>query len=794
MQFTTRVTAHRFFPVNPIRQSLSSATRLAPLTTQARLWSTHLLHSLCVAVAAITVRPLPTVGAQERPAASSAEIDSLIRQGLSLVAKGDTAEALEALERATDRAPRNVEALYQRGRLLTRTTSLGFNNTPRQVLAWRLLNRGADLAPRDARFLLELARLRLRTPLLRADAERLLGKAVTVAVAAADTTMIAESSSEFGRLYERRYRTTRKRHVYIANIFFDPYAARNRLHYVREFLEHQIRPIDNAGAADRAEADRLYRLALSVDPEHVASGVGLLGLLYDEQRYPEMRAVAAPFLTREYDIRHPNPIPGEADVASVATVAFADGLAAARLSAPADAQRAFSVGLDRLSPRERRDLLDISRLLTRGDSVRVAGLNDTARDATVRSFWETADPLISTPENEAQLEYFARVAVTMLRYDDAEQGVRGWRTDRGTIVIRYGEPPVEVLLPPANDISARDVTGRIVTVFSYPALELEFVFAGPPAMNSAGFAGDFRDVADQRRNDEPFRLDEMAARTRVDSMSVQVARFRGRSASEYQVLTAAAARPARFYDGVEIDRGQLSIRSFRGSPDRLRMVDSQQVTVALPASRPVEYLRLDTLPVGDHRVRIEVVDPSVQSAAARANVSVTLPAMRDTSLALSDVLLGTRTPEGMGRALRSLADAGVRPLYGTRIAPRDTFSLYVEAYGLRADARGDVQIEITLAVTLLEINRSGPIIERWMGNLADVVGLTPEGDKQLGMRFNRTERLDGRDRVPLLTSIGMGTAPSGRYRLDVLVREIGSDRRALVSREFTIGSIGESGK
>ncbi len=119
---------------------------------------------------------------------------------------------------------------------------------------------------------------------------------------------------------------------------------------------------------------------------------------------------------------------------------------------------------------------------------------------------------------------------------------------------------------------------------------------------------------------------------------------------------------------------------------------------------------------------------------------------------------------------------------------------YVEAYGLRPDARGDVQVEITLAVTLLEISRSGPTIERWLGNIADVVGLTPEGDKQLGMRFSRTERLDGRDRLPLLTSIGMGTAPSGRYRLDVLVRELGGDRRTQVSREFTIGSIGESGK
>ncbi|MDQ8161908.1 MAG: GWxTD domain-containing protein [Gemmatimonadota bacterium] len=719
--------------------------------------------------------------------------DVLLSRARAELARGDTAAALETLEAATDHAPRHTEALYQRGRLLTRTTALGFNDAPRQVLAWRLLNRGAELAPRDARFVLELARLRLRTPLLRADAERLLRKALAVARATADSTMVAETASELAGVFERRYRTTRRRHVYIANIFFDPYAARNRVHYVREFLEHQIRPIEQAGGADRAEADRLYRLALSVVPSHAASAVGLLGLLYDGERFPEMRAVAAPFLTRGYATTRSEPRAADADVppaAALASIAFADGLAAVRLRALSDAKGAFDAGMTRLPPAERQELLDIGRLLRRGDSVRVAGLPAAAREVTVRAFWENADPLLSTPENEAQLEYFARVAISMLRYDDPEQGVRGWRTDRGLIVIRYGEPPVEVLLPPANDISLRDVTGRVITVFYYPALELPFVFAGAPAMNAAAFAGDFRDVADQRRHDEPFRLDNMASEIRVDSMSVQVARFRGRTDREYHVLTAAAARPAAYYQQVELDRGVLAIRAFRGSPDRLRLVDSQQLSIALPATRAVEYQRLDTLPAGDHRVRIEVVDPAVHSASARANVPLSLPPPRDSGLALSDILLGTPVSAN-GRHLGTLIDAGIRPLFGTRIAPRDTFALYLEAYGLHPDNEGAVQIEVAIRVTLLEISRGGAAIERWLGNVADAVGLTPEGDQQLAMRFTRTERLARPDRVPLLTTIGMGTAPSGRYRLDVLLRDLRGERRVQVSREFTIAAAPE---
>ncbi len=732
--------------------------------------------------------PMHTAPAQSptsAPTTSTSSTDSLLSLAQQRIVAGDTAAALELLETATDRSPRHLEALYQRGRLLTRTISLGFTDTPRQVLAWRLLNRGSDLAPRDARFLLELARLRLRTPLLRADAERLLTKAVNVALAAGDSVMIAESSSELGRLHERRYRTTRNRYVYIANIFFDPYAARNRLHYVREFLEHQVRPIENAGAADRGAADRMFRQALAADPRHVSSAVGLLGLLYDEQRYPEMRAVAAPFLTDAYSQARPNPLAKDADVASVASIWFADGLAATRLGLATDGGASFAGGLARLRVQERSDLLNVGRLLRRGDSVRVAGLPTAAREATIRAFWESADPLLSTPENEAQLEYYARVAVTMLRYDDAEQGVRGWRTDRGIIVIRYGEPPVEVLLPPANDISARDVTGRVVTVFYYPDTEMEFVFAGAPAMNAASFAGDFRDVSEQLRNDEPFRLDRSAAATDVDSMSVQVARFRGRGSGEYQVVTAAAAKAAPLYRNVEIDRGDVALRAYRGSPDRFLLVDSQQVAVSLPTTREIEYQRVDTLSVGDHRLRIEMVDAAVQSAAARAQLTLDQPPILPGKLGASDVLLGHRT-SGDERTMRSIANAPIKPLFGTRVFPRDTFALYVEAYGLKPDADGAVQIEFSLAVTLLEIARGGSVLERWIGNVADVVGLTPEGDRQLGLRFSRTERLDGRDRLPLLTTIGLGTAPHGRYRLDITMRDIRTDGRVQVSREFTI--------
>ncbi len=60
------------------------------------------------------------------------------------------------------------------------------------------------------------------------------------------------------------------------------------------------------------------------------------------------------------------------------------------------------------------------------------------RPALWREFLAATDPDKSTPENEALNQYFSRLAQANLRFRD--EGVEGWRTDRGEVFITLGEP------------------------------------------------------------------------------------------------------------------------------------------------------------------------------------------------------------------------------------------------------------------------------------------------------------------------------------------------------------------
>ena len=739
--------------------SIPLSLRIANFTVVQRFAMVMLVAALC--------RSAPLYA---QPPRTRVPTDSLVREARAKATVGDTVASLALLERATDQSPRDPDALYWRAVVLSRTTGLTLVDTPRRMLAWLLLNRAANIDSRNPRYLIELGRLRLNTPIMRVEAERLFRRALTVAESNGDPVQLAEVAYELGEIKTRRYLTGRNRWQYTGNLIFDPIAARRRLHYTREFLEQLARPIERAAFVDRSEAEEYFRRALAAQPAHEASAVALMSLLYDQKRYDEMLTIAAPSLQQSD---------------ATARVYLAAGLAEYRRGQLDEADRLYARALAKLTPGLRAGLLDLGRILRKGDSIRVAGVNDLERARTDSAFWEAADPMLSTAPNEARLEFLSRMAYADLFFTDAETRQIGWNTDRGLILARYGEPPVIATFPPSTDIDAGDAIGRVITVWFYPRAEVEFVFFGPPAINSASFAGNYRDFADERRDVSPFMLDNLPFVMAVDSLPTQLARFRGATPRETEVVVAASVNTSRLYRGAEIDRGALELSVRVGPAAQLKLAASDTVLVPLPSSRQIPFLWVDTLRAGDYRLRVEARDPAVLGALGRAQIEASLPPFDTTRLGSSDLLIANRVsvPSGVLPAWHAMA---LVPRGDLAIAPLDTFSVYWENYGLKPGTNQRLLFEVRPVVTLLQLDRGKNPLRNLFGNIADVVGLSAVGDQQLGMRFERNEPFGNRDRVPQLVTIGLGSSPAGQYRLEVIVTDRVSGQTSRAQRPFTI--------
>ncbi len=58
----------------------------------------------------------------------------------------------------------------------------------------------------------------------------------------------------------------------------------------------------------------------------------------------------------------------------------------------------------------------------------------------VFQYWNRNDPSFLTKYNERQLEHYSRFAYVNLRFGNPRKGRIGWKTERGQVYLRYGEP------------------------------------------------------------------------------------------------------------------------------------------------------------------------------------------------------------------------------------------------------------------------------------------------------------------------------------------------------------------
>ena len=100
------------------------------------------------------------------------------------------------------------------------------------------------------------------------------------------------------------------------------------------------------------------------------------------------------------------------------------------------------------------EMLDLLRYF--GQDSRVSAMRKapaSERSRLWREFYAETDPNKITPENEALNQYFGRISVVNSRFTD--EGVPGWRTDRGEVFIALGPPDETIESSPGT-------AGRVV--------------------------------------------------------------------------------------------------------------------------------------------------------------------------------------------------------------------------------------------------------------------------------------------------------------------------------------------
>jgi GWxTD domain-containing protein len=113
------------------------------------------------------------------------------------------------------------------------------------------------------------------------------------------------------------------------------------------------------------------------------------------------------------------------------------------------------------------EMLDLLRYF--GHDERIAAMRKAPageRARLWRDFYEATDPNTGTPENEELNQYFSRVNAANQRFKD--EGIPGWRTDRGEVFVTLG--------PPDESVESTPGTSSRIIRWTYLTHRLEIYF------------------------------------------------------------------------------------------------------------------------------------------------------------------------------------------------------------------------------------------------------------------------------------------------------------------------------
>lgn len=350
-----------------------------------------------------------------------------------------------------------------------------------------------------------------------------------------------------------------------------------------------------------------------------------------------------------------------------------------------EAEAHFAQALAMMAPETRHAFEDRS-LLARAD----APATDSA------AFWAALDPRLLSPQNERQLEHYARLTLADLLFGDAFGRWRGWETVRGEVAVRYGRPLADLTWL-SQDFEARDF-GRY-TRWDYGDFTLLFedaFRAGDYELWSSAEGEDevtrarnlFRRMPERSQYAPPVRVDfPFAAATFLgeDGQTDVVVRHGVPVEEPGQRLTLDAG--AFLLDGAGRIVAERRQRVERARPEALHSFREGTLWTdgfALSA------------PPGAYTLAVEFEQAGTGAAGYR-RAPVELPDYEAGDLAISDLLLAYGAEEAEGAAPLVRRGFAIDPAPWGVFAAAQPIYLYFETYHLAlTDGRGRYAVEVAL--------------------------------------------------------------------------------------------------
>jgi GWxTD domain-containing protein len=419
----------------------------------------------------------------------------------------------------------------------------------------------------------------------------------------------------------------------------------------------------------------------------------------------------------------------------------------------------FHQAVPRLARAARERFEDISPVAAERDTAVLRQLSRLGQKQFVERFWRENDPDLASPENEALLEYWARVAHAYFLFFDARR--REWDM-RGEVYVRYGPPKRRIYNPVAGRLDLRFSTGPSypanLLVWEYPELgmavslqdrTLNEIYVLPMSMTRDVDPAPDPDSLARRQDSQAVRggrgvFPKLPPGVRPLDIQGAIARFESPGGARVigQVEVAGGPADSLWADWIVLD----STRSEVARGGRALSPSACDATTRRVADFAAE------LHPGEYLVGLTVRDGRGGRGVFRSAARIERP---EAGLDLSDIVIACGAP------VAPLADAvRIEPNPGARVTGAGPLTAYFEIYHLAPAGDGQARFEYVYTVKSAE---KDPRV--WLQRLVNPRRRIPD------ISVTREAENVGPLRRQFVT-VPVDALPVGRYRVEVAVRDL----------------------
>jgi GWxTD domain-containing protein len=453
-----------------------------------------------------------------------------------------------------------------------------------------------------------------------------------------------------------------------------------------------------------------------------------------------------------------------------------------------EAEATFARALDRMAAGVHAVIDDPRPITTGADWGADVALGTAERE----QLWGIAKPLQLSAVNERRLEHYARFALAELWFGVPRYGIRGYETDPGIVLIRYGEPhrqrqiardqsaarTAQALLAGADPLWMEDwprylaaFDGRWI-LWNYGPDAPNFIFERNIGSRRVGHA--FQTASHEFARTTARAIPSAYPAIDLQPVSHQVARFRGEAPgfTEVDVYAFVPAAPS-----LGATAGRAGLFVLPRSPDEagieatasLRFRDESQVATFRA-----------TLPPGRFPYAVEVL-PAVGRYRAASRDTIDIAGFPEGRLSLSDLVVARRvTPREAGAIPVDRRDVVIEATPDLTIRGEDPLAVYFEVYGLGSTPYGAAgySVEVEVRSESGRLQRIVEIVRERLPGRDPLAGGTT-------LRWERTIEQAG-TRIPEWFELALTDRRPGTYRLTVRIRSLATGERAERVRQFVV--------